>query len=159
MFEEMVDLKHVRTLFRPLKRHLDERTRRLVAAAESEAIGRGGISAVSSATGISRRVIRLGRKELRARSTPPEGRLRRPGGGHGRMKFGFEVLSPGDRRRHDGYLKMGYAESGDMALLVAVGGVGFELMRDLRMRHRAHVRFQEKMQVFFSLVPACWRMK
>jgi len=53
----------------------------LFAAAESEAIGRGGISAVSAATGISRRVIREGIKELHARRTQPEGRLRRPGGG------------------------------------------------------------------------------
>jgi hypothetical protein len=39
---------------------LDERTRRLFAAAESEAIGRGGISAVSTAIGMSRRVVREG---------------------------------------------------------------------------------------------------
>jgi transposase len=77
----MVDLKQVKARFRCLKRHLDERTRRLFAAAESEAIGRGGISTVSTATGISRRVIRQGRKELHARAARPEGRLRQPGGG------------------------------------------------------------------------------
>jgi hypothetical protein len=54
----MVDLKPVKARFRSLEKHLDERTRRLFAAAESAAIGRGGISAVSVATGISRRVIR-----------------------------------------------------------------------------------------------------
>ena len=79
--EGMVDLKPVKARFRSLEKHLDERTRRLFAAAESAAIGRGGISAVSAATGISRRVIRQGKKELRARATRMEGRLRRPGGG------------------------------------------------------------------------------
>ena len=82
--EEMVDLKQVKTRFRSLQRHLDERTRRLFAAAESEAIGRGGISAVSAATGISRRVIRQGKKELHARAVKLEGRQRRPGGGRKR---------------------------------------------------------------------------
>jgi len=81
----MVGLKGVKRRFRSLRRHLDERTRRLLAAAESEAIGRGGISAVSAATGISRRVIREGKRDLRARVTPPTGRLRQPGGGRKRM--------------------------------------------------------------------------
>ena len=79
--EDVVDLKQVKARSRSLKKHLDERTRRLFAATESEAIGRGGISAVSAATGISRRVIRQGKKELHARATKLEGRLRRPGGG------------------------------------------------------------------------------
>jgi transposase len=77
----MVDVKQVKARFRSLHKHLDERTRRLFAAAETEAIGRGGISAVSVATGISRRVIRQGKKELHAPATKLEGRLRRPGGG------------------------------------------------------------------------------
>jgi transposase len=82
--EEMVDLKQVKTRFGSLQKHLDERTRRLFAAAESEAIGRGGISAVSAATGISRRVIRQGKKELHAHAIKLEGRQRRPGGGRKR---------------------------------------------------------------------------
>jgi len=81
----MVDLKGIKGRFRCLRRHLDERTRRLFAAAESEAVGRGGISAVSVATGISRRVIREGKKELHARAARPTGRLRQPGGGRKRM--------------------------------------------------------------------------
>jgi transposase len=64
---------------------LDERTRRLFAAAESEAIGRGGISAVSAAIGMSRRVVREGKRDLRARGTLPTGRLRQPGGGRKKM--------------------------------------------------------------------------
>jgi hypothetical protein len=66
---------------------IDERARRLVAAAESLAIGRGGIAAVSQATGMSRPVIRQGMTELRAPVQPPtprSGRIRRPGGGRKR---------------------------------------------------------------------------
>jgi transposase len=63
---------------------LDERLRRLLAAAEAKAIGRGGTSIVSRATGISRVTITAGRKELE--SAPPEHaselrRTRKPGGG------------------------------------------------------------------------------
>jgi len=83
-FEVVVNLRQVKARFLRLKRHLDERTRRLFAAAESETIGRGGISAVSVATGISRRVIRQGMKELQALPIKPEGRTRRPGGGRKR---------------------------------------------------------------------------
>src|SRR6516225_8160006 len=77
----MGDLAGVRTRFRSLERVLDERSRRLLAAAESRAWGRGGISAVSQATGLSRPVIRQGLKELSEPSVHPSGRIRRPGGG------------------------------------------------------------------------------
>ena len=54
-------------------------------AAESAAIRRGGISAVSRATGVSRPVIRKGIAELKqAVSPPPVGRVRRMGGGRKR---------------------------------------------------------------------------
>ena len=43
---------------------LDERARRLWAAAESVAIGYGGDALVSSATGLARETIRNGRREL-----------------------------------------------------------------------------------------------
>ncbi len=61
---------------------LDERSRRAVAASEALALGWGGISAVSRATGLSRTAIRLGIAELTGavpRAAP--GRIRRPGGG------------------------------------------------------------------------------
>jgi hypothetical protein len=47
---------------RSLKPLLNEHLRLLVAAAEIEAIGYGGVSAVSRATGISRRAVTDGRK-------------------------------------------------------------------------------------------------
>jgi DNA-binding phage protein len=82
----MDDLTGVRERFRFLEAVLDERSRRLLAAAESKAWGPGGISAVSRATGLSRQVIRQGRKELLQPAAHPAGRVRRPGGGRKRAK-------------------------------------------------------------------------
>jgi transposase len=60
---------------------LNERTRRLVAAAEAVAYGRGGGLAVARATGVSRRAIRQGISELATPESLPAGRVRRAGGG------------------------------------------------------------------------------
>src|SRR6266481_4127351 len=65
---------------------LDERARRLWAAVEARAIGRGGVIRVAEATGLSRGTIRAGLRELDAPASieegrSPAGRLRRPGGG------------------------------------------------------------------------------
>src|SRR5438105_4087962 len=55
--------------------------RRLFAAAESAAVGFGGNSMVSRATGVSRRAIVEGGKELREPPAKSMGRVRRAGGG------------------------------------------------------------------------------
>ena len=67
--------------FKRLRGVLDERSRRLLVAAESEAMGRRGISTVSRATGVSRQVIRQGIAELKQAAVLPERRIRRSGGG------------------------------------------------------------------------------
>jgi transposase len=71
-----------------LRDALDERSRRLVAAAESLAIGRGGISAVARATGMARQVVAHGIQELSEfpKTAPQHSpvRSRRPGGGRKR---------------------------------------------------------------------------
>ncbi len=59
---------------------LDERSRRVWAATESLAIGYGGDSVVSAATGLARLTIRRGRQEL-ARGGPATDRQRRAGAG------------------------------------------------------------------------------
>jgi hypothetical protein len=59
---------------------LDERGRRLWAAAEARAIGYGGDSVVSSATGLARQTIRTGRREIASGVESP-GRIRRLGAG------------------------------------------------------------------------------
>ncbi len=63
---------------------LDERGRRLWAAAESVSIGYGGAAVVSDATGISLPTIRSGRRELASGDYERE-RVRRPGGGRRRL--------------------------------------------------------------------------
>jgi len=77
----VADITAIAARYEALKPVLDERTRRLVAAAESQAIGRGGISSVSKATGISRPVIRQGIAELKDPARLAPGRIRREGGG------------------------------------------------------------------------------
>ncbi|MGH9779143.1 MAG: ISAzo13 family transposase [Candidatus Acidiferrales bacterium] len=59
---------------------LDERARRLWAAAESRAIGYGGDALVSAATGLARETIRRGRREAE-RGVESTGRVRRAGAG------------------------------------------------------------------------------
>jgi len=59
---------------------LDERGRRLLAAAEARAAGYGGVSAVARATGIARSTIDRGLKDLEALDPAPP-KVRRPGGG------------------------------------------------------------------------------
>jgi transposase len=61
---------------------LNERTRRLWAAAEARSHGYGGISAVSRATGIDQETIRRGVRELESGEVLAEGRVRRPGAGN-----------------------------------------------------------------------------
>jgi len=81
----VADLGGIKQRFCALSRLLDERSRRLVAAAESLAFASGGISAVSRATGISRPVIRQGIAELKNPKTAWRRRVRRPGGGRKRI--------------------------------------------------------------------------
>jgi len=77
----VADLAAITARYEALKPVLDERSRRLVVAAESRAIGKGGISSVSKATGISRPVIRQGIAELKDPASLAPGRIRREGGG------------------------------------------------------------------------------
>jgi hypothetical protein len=65
---------------------LDERGRRLWAAAEAKALGHGGPSLIARATGLSRSTIHAGMRELAAGSADvPPGRARRPGAGRKRL--------------------------------------------------------------------------
>jgi hypothetical protein len=71
--------------FDVLARVLDERTRRLVAAAEAEALGFGGVTAVAKASGLSRGTVIRGMTELKTAPQPARGqRIRRKGAGRKR---------------------------------------------------------------------------
>jgi len=67
--------------FRVLAGELNERQRRLWAASEARAAGRGGIAATARATGISVPTIRKGIAELESGERLDPGWVRRPGGG------------------------------------------------------------------------------
>jgi hypothetical protein len=78
----------VRDLKRKLLRvwpHLNERSRRMLAAAEAMQIGYGGVSMVSRVCGLSRVTITKGISQLGA-APLLAGRVRRPGGGRRRLE-------------------------------------------------------------------------
>ena len=78
----MIDVAAIKLRFEALNPVLDERGRRRFAAAEALSAGRGGIAAVSEATGIARSTIGYGLRELRG--TAPDsagGGVRRRGAG------------------------------------------------------------------------------
>jgi hypothetical protein len=71
--------------------HLNERTRRMVAASEARQLGYGGVSEVSRMCGLSRVTILKGMRELQSEALPA-GRVRRPGAGRPRLENVFADL-------------------------------------------------------------------
>ncbi|MGC8532137.1 MAG: ISAzo13 family transposase, partial [Acidiphilium sp.] len=78
----MIDVAAIKSRFEALEPFLTERDRRLFAAGEARAAGRGGITAVSVATGIARSTIGRGLIDLGLGSASLGSRVRRPGGGN-----------------------------------------------------------------------------
>jgi hypothetical protein len=82
-------LRQIESRFRTLAPLMDERMRRQWAATEAQSFGRGGTSAVSGVTGMSRNTIRKGLAELAARKKNPRApissSLRKKGGGRKRL--------------------------------------------------------------------------
>jgi Rhodopirellula transposase DDE domain len=76
----MVNEASIRERFAAVGGGLNERSRRLFAAAEAKTAGHGGIAAVYRATGIARSTIGRGLKEL-AEPVSLAGTVRRPGSG------------------------------------------------------------------------------
>lgn len=75
--------------YQALAPFMDERILRRWAASEAQALGWGGASAVSKATGISRTTIRSGIAELHPSTPePPPDRIRKPGAGRPRLTEG-----------------------------------------------------------------------
>jgi hypothetical protein len=79
-------IRDLQAKLRQMWPHLNERTRRMVAAAEAVQLGYGGVSLVSRACGLSRVTITKGVREL---GTAPlaEHRIRRSGGGRHRLEM------------------------------------------------------------------------
>jgi transposase len=101
----VIDEHAIGERYRALAPELDERRRRLWAAAEARSHGRGGIAAVARATGIDQETIRRGLRELASGERLAPGRVRRPGGGRKRLAdldatlvFDLERLVEADSR-------------------------------------------------------------
>lgn len=77
----MVDETALGMRFAALAPFFDERLRRVWAAAEARAIGRGGIEAVHRVTGLAHKTIRAGVADLSDEQLQGSDRVRRPGGG------------------------------------------------------------------------------
>ena len=80
----MASVREIREKLMRIWPHLNERSRRMLAATEAVGIGYGGVSVVSRSCGLSRVTITKGISEL---ATPPlpEERIRRAGGGRQRL--------------------------------------------------------------------------
>jgi len=87
----MGDLSSIEAKFLALSGRLDEATLRMWAAAEARSLGRGGVSAVAKAIGMSRTTIHAGLAELKAAAVKPEvkcearPRIRAAGGGRKKL--------------------------------------------------------------------------
>jgi Rhodopirellula transposase DDE domain len=82
----------IRRRFEELSPALNERSRRLFAAAEARAYGFGGVSAVARATGIARSTIARGVEEIAEKPQSETGRVRKPGGGRKAKRVADESL-------------------------------------------------------------------
>ena len=87
-----LDAGWVKTKYEKVAPWLDEKRRRLWAAAEAEQLGYGGVAGVARATGLARNTILAGLKELargrpsaKAAAPEDEERVRRPGAGRKRL--------------------------------------------------------------------------
>ncbi len=87
----MPDVAVIREKYLALQGTLNERARRLWAATEARAAGRGGFTAVLRATGMSSKTLARGLRELDSSDQLPANRVRRPGGGRKAAK----ILDPG----------------------------------------------------------------
>jgi hypothetical protein len=84
----MIDVEALRIRYRRIAGFLDERGRRLFVANEALELGRGGVTAVSAASGIARSTIIRGIAELKAGRNELGAGIRRRGGGRKRAVEG-----------------------------------------------------------------------
>ena len=88
----MNKILEIKTKFDKIKHSLDECSRRLWAASEASAIGRGGVAIVFQATGIARTTISRGMAELKTGKSITAGKIRKNGGGRKKLENIHEDL-------------------------------------------------------------------
>lgn len=84
MFAQKNPLNKIKLRFDAISPFLDEKQRRLFAAAEALSYGEGGITNVAQILGMSRSTVSKGIKELQGSDAIDTGRIRSPGGGRKR---------------------------------------------------------------------------
>ncbi len=82
----MTQHEPLQSRFEAMWPHLNEKLRRLWAAAEAVSFGYGGITAVHDVTGLSRSVIIQGTQEVSGKRPIVETQIRRPGAGRKAIK-------------------------------------------------------------------------
>jgi len=156
----VIDEAAIGDRYRALAGELDERRRRLWAAAEARSCGRGGIAAVARATGIAQNTIRAGLRELERGERLEPGRVRRPGGGRPRLTDrdpslleDLERLVDADSRG-DPELPLRWTAKSVRRLAAALRGMGHQvshqtvaqLLRSLGFSLQANVKVREGRQ-------------
>ena len=147
------------TRFAAISPHLNERQRRLWVGAEARVLGRGGVSLVARATGVSRPTVH---KALRELDQPPvaEGRVRQPGGGRKRARVldpelaaALDALVDPDTRGDPmSPLRWTCKSTGQLALALTRGGhpvsadVVGDMLRESGYSLQANVKTQEGTQ-------------
>ena len=116
----MIDEEAIRQRWEAVGSKLDERGRRLFAAAEVRTAGWGGLAMVSKITGLARSTINRGEDDLDAEPLP-KGRVRRAGGGRRAVRENDPGLVPrarapgraGDAGRSHAALDLGVEKHGE----------------------------------------------
>ncbi len=87
MKNRATELKIIEKKYDAIWACLNERGRRLWAAAEAESYGRGGIALISKATGLSNKTIHKGLSELKDPTPSASRRIRKVGGGRKKITY------------------------------------------------------------------------
>jgi len=85
MEENSAELNAIGERYKLLSTRINERLQRQLAGAEAKVLGRGGVRAVSRATGLAINTVRRGVAELEETAAAPDGRIRKAGGGRKKL--------------------------------------------------------------------------
>jgi len=141
------DIDDIRRRYEAASAFLDELGWRLFVANEALALGYGGVTAASMATGVARSTINRGVAELRAGRPDPGSRIRRPGGGRKRavvrqpnLLAALESLIE-DAIRGDPESPLRWVSRSQRNIVAALTGQGFEVSQKLVGQLLRHLKY------------------
>jgi transposase len=146
----MPDVALIRQKYEALTSALNERARRLWAATEARAAGRGGFRAVLRATGLSSKTLARGLRELESGESLPVGRIHRPGGGRkpakvsdpGLMQALERLVEPATRGDPESLLRWTSKSTRRLAAELRTQGYRVSHALVCRLLHEAEYRLQ-----------------